>query len=271
MPYVNDETLSLLACSIFTLFFSSAGIALAGYGVYEVQKMPFTLKPGCHDTNCTVNVIDGKCFARFLEFSDDGSEFKKVTCDKNRDGTYEVILPCDITKHGNPKINCNKANTGPRAGFGILITALVLLGICFFMGVGCCCIGIGVAIESIWKERRKIAENKEKQEDMERRIKSQNDNRHVKQLSHIQRTEKQEEKSQYESNEGKSIPNPDIPVNPDIAVSQVYDDLHGNVYSGGFDQTPHTIHDTLNYTINHTFHVTAHEITSTFDHAGFND
>lgn len=127
MNYLSSTCLWIagpLICVIFSLF----SIGAASYGIYTLGGTRFT-KVKCNDTNCTVNVVNGVCFAKILDLTDDGVEPKKVECDKKRKGNYEVILPCDITKHGNPKINCIKKNKDKNAGFILLIVFIAFSGV----------------------------------------------------------------------------------------------------------------------------------------------
>lgn len=112
-------------------------IGLSIYGVYRSSLEPSIIKHQCDKFNCTVNVVNNNCFARFVEFTN--IDLVEVKCDKKRNGVYQIVLPCDSEQDGQPKINCDENNdykdtiTGLSI-CGILFTALILI---FLNGAVC--------------------------------------------------------------------------------------------------------------------------------------
>lgn len=149
MDICSDQKRFLsLAGLIAGVIVAAAAVGSSCYGIYEVSKLSFTIHRQCDETNCTVNVIDGVCFAIFVELSNT-TEPIKVKCDKKRKGTYEIILPCDIDYEGKPKLNCDKSNGGLVAALFFLVLGLILF---FTIFVFLLC-SAGSFIENLYKDR----------------------------------------------------------------------------------------------------------------------
>lgn len=130
MNYVGYEFYAFII-SFASLIFIMFSIGAVSYSINEINNIRF-IKTACNDTNCTVNIVNGICFAKVLNLTT--MEFKKVECDKKRKGNYEIILPCDITHEGNPKIKCLKKN---KNVIGVRIILIILLFFSIIAWVGC--------------------------------------------------------------------------------------------------------------------------------------
>lgn len=116
-----------LQASLILLFTSVCfGLLLWGLIFFAVQDDYVRKK--CSDTNCTVKIIDGICFARISEL--DTSPFSRVECDKKRKGNHNLTLPCNVDENGNCVIKCVRENHKKSAGvipFGIFMGLTVVL------------------------------------------------------------------------------------------------------------------------------------------------
>lgn len=75
---------------------------------------PDIYKIKCNELNCTVNIINGECFAKLSQMI--GYDFQPVKCDKPRPDENYIVLPCNVEKEGKIKINCDKKNTTKSDG-----------------------------------------------------------------------------------------------------------------------------------------------------------
>ncbi len=163
--YIYVSIITSLLIGFFTI-----SISLSIFGMTEITKLSNNIKSDCGDTNCTVNVVAGVCFAKITALTDDGIYPIKVECDKKRKGTYEITLPCDITGSGKPKIKCQKTNHSYEAGFWILAAVIIISGITCSITALVCVASIAGIKEKIEEERE---EKLEKEREEKNRIKKQ--------------------------------------------------------------------------------------------------
>lgn len=102
------------------------------YGVVKVSKNGSVDKKQCTDTQCTVQIIDGICFAKVAGLD---APFSRVECDKNRKGTYNTTLPCNVDKNGSCQINCNEIDYGKIFLISLLSFLNIVIG-CGFLALG---------------------------------------------------------------------------------------------------------------------------------------
>lgn len=81
-------------------------------------------KVKCDETNCTVNVQNGECYAKMKQAC--FQEFRKVKCDVVRQyDVNNITLPCDILSGERIIINCDSKNNGKS--FNIFISTMMII------------------------------------------------------------------------------------------------------------------------------------------------
>lgn len=135
--YMLNCKLNWFICSFISVIFFTISIGVAFYGAIAISDNSKIVEIKCKDANCTVNIINGICFAKILDLPD-SVEPKRVDCDKKRKGTYNITLPCDVEKNGNPKINCNKENKNISTGLILLMLFIAIAGFNCFISCFIC-------------------------------------------------------------------------------------------------------------------------------------
>lgn len=94
----------IICCTpIFLCFASILGVYIFWW--VEIGKMNYNERKKCTETTCFVQIIGNDCFAKIADLID--PTLYAVRCDKDRKGSYNITLPCDIKKETNiPILRC---------------------------------------------------------------------------------------------------------------------------------------------------------------------
>lgn len=106
--------------SAISISFIIAAVCFLIVGVNE----PNFHKIKCNELNCTVNSVDGHCYAKLAQMI--GYDFQEVKCDKPRGNEMYFVLPCNVGKGGKIDINCDMKNDGKSNN----ITSSIVLLLC---------------------------------------------------------------------------------------------------------------------------------------------
>lgn len=115
------------------LIFLSLLLSLAVYGLINFIEEPDIIKIKCDETTCTVNVKDGKCYAKIE--NNINQNFKQVKCDKPRLDATNLTLPCNVAPDEVVIINCDQKNSNKPVKIMFVVMMIILIGSGIIMGL----------------------------------------------------------------------------------------------------------------------------------------
>lgn len=109
-------------------------LSVSIYMLVKSVNEPDIFKIKCNETNCTVNVQNGECYAKMEQAC--LQDFKKVKCDVTRQyDVNNITLPCNILSGERIIINCDIKNTDKSSNIAVSIMLMVLGGMLLLMTV----------------------------------------------------------------------------------------------------------------------------------------